>query len=226
VRRLAVLVPYRDRAEHLEALLPPLTRHLEATPDVDWTIHVVEQLGDGPFNKGKLLNSGFRIAGDADYYVFHDVDYVPLEVDYGWCEAPTRLIWHGLVLKESHESFFGAVVAMKRRHFELLNGFSNGYWGWGCEDVDLRIRCQVVGLPIVKRDGTFRALPHKNRGFVRPGVPSAEARETRARLEGLLARFDEAYRLDGLSTLAMRVEWSRPFGPPRVQHHGVRLDVG
>jgi hypothetical protein len=222
MRRLAIIVPYRDREEHLAALVPHLTKFLHAGADVDWTIHVVEQLGDARFNRGKLRNCGFRIAGDADYFVFHDVDYLPLAADYGWCEAPTRLIWHGLVLKEHYETFFGAVVAMKRRHFELVNGYSNEYWGWGCEDVDLRLRCQCIGLPIAKRDGTFRALPHAHHGFVRPGVLSDEARETRALLEKRLPQFDAYFRREGLSTLEMDVAWTRPV-EPRVLHHGVAI---
>ena len=57
----------------------------------------------------------------------------------------------------------------------------------------------------------------------RPGVPSDEARETRAKLEGRLARFEQTFKGDGLSTLDMRVEWTRAIDSPRVQHHGVLI---
>ena len=76
--RLAVVIPYRDRAGHLAELLPALRSYLARTVVAaghECAIHVVEQLGSEWFNRGKLLNCGFSIAQeDADHFVFHDVD--------------------------------------------------------------------------------------------------------------------------------------------------------
>ena len=36
--------------------------------------------------------------------------------------------------------FFGGVEALSREHFELINGFSNIFWGWGGEDDNLYFR--------------------------------------------------------------------------------------
>ncbi len=227
-RRLAILVPYRDRASHLALFLPHVTRYLYASPLAgSYVVHVVEQLGAARFNKGRLLNGGFRLACDsADYVVFHDVDYLPIHADYSYCPRPTRLIWKGLLLPESYTTFFGAVVGFPVEDFEAVNGFSNDYWGWGCEDVDLRFRVECASKSIDRRDGTFRALPHPHRGFVTPGVLNAEARATHALLRGRLHDFPSYARRDGLSTLRSSPAWTRTMagvGGGRVLHHGFHL---
>jgi hypothetical protein len=109
-------------------------------------VHIVEQLGNDPFNRGRLLNAGFVMTKDAaDYFCFHDVDYLPIWADYSYVERPTRLICHGVVRVENYEQLFGGVVAFNRADFERINGYSNDYWGWGYEDVDLRLRCIRAG---------------------------------------------------------------------------------
>jgi N-terminal region of glycosyl transferase group 7/N-terminal domain of galactosyltransferase len=229
-KRMAIIVPYRDRAEHLAAFVPHVRRFLresERLRGTEQTIHVVEQLDACSFNRGKVKNCGFALAeSSADYFVFHDVDYLPLSADYGWVDQPTRLIWHGLVLREDYRGFFGAVVALSKEHFRLVNGYSNEYYGWGPEDVDLRLRCECRGLSIGYRDGTFRALPHRHEGFVAPGVHGEQAIATHRMFRERLPRFRELCATDGLSTLTMTVEWSKSFdddGPPHVYHHGVRI---
>ena len=229
-KRMAIIVPYRDRAEHLETFVPHVRQFLRTSPGLagaEHSIHIVEQLDELRFNRGKLLNCGYALAERfAHYFVFHDVDYLPVSADYGWVDRPTRLIWHGLVLRESYEAFFGAVVALNKEQFRLVNGFSNDYWGWGPEDVDLRLRCECHGLHVARRDGVFTALPHRHNGFVRPGVHSAEAVATHRLFQERLPRFREHCVNDGLSSLEMKLEWSKPIDgeeSPRAFHHGVKI---
>ena len=225
---VAIIVPYRDRAAHLQAFLPHMLATLEPLRAQgrlgDYSIHIIEQPPGAPFNRGKLLNCGAALtAGVADTLVLHDVDYLPIAADYTPPDRPTRLIWHGLTLREDYDSFFGAVVAFPRAHFAQANGYSNLYWGWGYEDVELRLRCVLAGLPIGHRDGTFRALPHKHNGFILPGQPTAAAQANRARCHAKVRTLAQDYRHEGLSSL--RFDARPPVAlAPRAWLHAV--DIG
>jgi len=233
-RRLAILVPYRDRAEHLARFLPHVVAYFERDKldrAIDYSIHIVEQLGDAPFNRGALLNAGFAIARDsADYVCFHDVDYLPIWSDYSYVTRPTRLVWHGLAPSTDYNAFLGAVVAFNCVDFERINGYSNDYWGWGYEDDDLRTRCQYAGLQLAFRDGTYTTLPHVHHGYLEDAdaTPTPEANATaRIYTEKLLAGA-AGFSREGLSTLAFTVEqtvpWVRNDTPQtHIRHHKVTL---
>ena len=208
---LSVLVPYRNRADHLARFLPHMSAYLSHFRQGgiidDFSIHVIEQIGEAPFNRGKLLNCGFQIARKrADFVCLHDVDYLPVLADYSAVDRPTRLIWHGLTLRENHEKFFGAVVQFPTEQFSATNGYSNDYWGWGFEDIDLRFRCQLAGLPIGHRDGTFQPLPHAHNGQ-QAGVATAAAVQNRQRCVEKIRTLRQTASQDGLSSLQFeRVE--------------------
>ena len=92
INKLAIIVPYRDRKSHLEVFVPYMTEYLK---DYDYKIFVIEQSDDKPFNRGKLLNVGARIAikEGFDYFALHDVDMLPLKgVDYSYPETPIHLV--------------------------------------------------------------------------------------------------------------------------------------
>ena len=74
----------------------------------------------------------------------------------------------------------GGVVLFGNAAFERLNGFPNAYWGWGPEDLELGMRCDLAGLRFERRDGAYMALHHKHAGFAAPGVYTEEARRTHA----------------------------------------------
>lgn len=206
--RLSVLVPYRDRAVHLQQFIPHMREFLSKDSRIGpAVIHVIEQHGEAPFNRGKLLNCGFDLIGNkADYLVFHDVDYLPEVADYSFVDRPTRLIWHGLVLKEDYDNFFGAVCGVPAAAFRAVNGFSNKFWHWGCEDIDLRLRFQSAGFGIDYRDGVFRSLSHAHNGFDSTGQLRAEVLPNFQRLQDRWATQGNRQPVsDGLDSLVYRV---------------------
>jgi N-terminal region of glycosyl transferase group 7/N-terminal domain of galactosyltransferase len=214
-KRLAIVVPYRDRAEHLRKFVPHLATYFQSDKldrHIPISLHVVEQSGNAPFNRGRVLNCGYALACDnADYICFHDVDYLPLWADYSWSARPARLAWNGLQLPENPNTFFGGVVLFDKAAFENVNGYPNEYWGWGCEDLELGCRCSLAGLGFDKRDGTYLPLPHPHAGYTAAGTRTEEAQQTRARFQKRRGRLADFMTTDGLSNLKFELLDKRPI---------------
>jgi hypothetical protein len=172
--RLGIVVPFRDRESHLSSFIPHMLAYFErdkADRSIPVRLLVVKQPPGLPFNRGLLLNIGFQILRhEIDYVCFHDVDYLPMWADYSCPDKPSMLIGYGLepppfqhFFIEKPTKFFSAVVLLQNTHVERANGFSNGYWGWGHEDLDLIRRLDAVGLARDYRYGTFVGLDHDRR---------------------------------------------------------------
>ena len=118
---------------------------------------MIEQYDDKPFNRGKLLNIGFIKAKElgCNYVCFHDIDMLPVKVDYSYADRPTQLanrfIYEVGVERTISDEYFGGVTIFPVEQFEDINGYSNDYWGWGFEDNDLLLRCKEKGIPLGNR---------------------------------------------------------------------------
>jgi hypothetical protein len=140
--KLGIIVPYRDREQQLKRFLTHMKDYLK---DIEYEIFIIEQSEGKSFNRGKLLNVGYKYAVEkgCDYFVFHDVDMLPEDVDYSYSEKPLHLATH--LQEHDYETtffdYFGGVTMFTKEDFKTINGFSNEYWGWGFEDDDLLVRC-------------------------------------------------------------------------------------
>lgn len=79
--RVAIIIPFRDREEHLPILLKNLHPML-MRQQVNYGIFVVEETMADPFNRASLMNIGFLEASKMhnwDCFIFHDVDLIPLD---------------------------------------------------------------------------------------------------------------------------------------------------
>lgn len=238
---LSIVVPYRDRPEHLARFTEHVATYFErdkADRHIPYRVLIVEQLDSLPFNLGALRNIGFTLgAARSAYTCFHDLDYLPVWADYAWCEAATPLVWYGaevrpvapgrssIVVHHELDRFWGGAVLLPNAAFAAIDGYANGYWGWGFEDRDLEKRCRAAGVPTGRRRGTYVALDHDSRGYRLDG----QLREI-ARLNE--RRFAERWAAgatpapDGLSTLAyteMRRERLAVAGRGRWERIGVHL---
>ncbi|KAJ8600938.1 hypothetical protein CTAYLR_005066 [Chrysophaeum taylorii] len=156
--RVAVIVPFRDlhkeqeRAAHLAAFVPHMTSLLGRVVD-DYRIVIVEQEDDGrKFNRGKLLNIGYRVASDVgcDAFVFHDVDLLPGEDIAPWYAARPAVPIHLARVWDRYTrnaDYVGGIASWNALDFECINGFPNNYWGWGGEDDEMMRRCKTVWGP-------------------------------------------------------------------------------
>jgi len=138
--KLGIIVPYRKRPGHLRKFRESIESYLK---DQDYELIVVEQNDDLPFNRGKLLNIGFQQATRklCDYVVFHDIDMLPIDVDYSYSDVPRHLATNFTNSnREIFKTYFGGVTMFPIDLFKKVNGYSNEYWGWGFEDDDLLMR--------------------------------------------------------------------------------------
>lgn len=142
--KIGIIVPFRNRHEHLLQFKETIVDYLKKS-DINFELIIVEQDDAKLFNRGMLLNIGFNEAKrlKCNYVVFHDVDMLPIDVDYSYSDTPIHLATDNIPF----ESYFGGITLFPSELFEKINGFSNLYWGWGFEDDDLRYRCIKNNVP-------------------------------------------------------------------------------
>jgi hypothetical protein len=177
-KNLGIIVPYRDRAKHLQLFVPHIAAFFSrAAKHVGGkiSITIVEQEHGLEFNRGFMNNIGYALSKDeCDYVCFHDVDFMSISADYSEPNGFTPIAWYGaerridprnFVVVERVEFFFGGVVLFRKDDFEKVNGYANAYWGWGFEDKDIFNRCFLEEVPLTRRRGTFNLLPHISMGY-------------------------------------------------------------
>ena len=164
---LLVLVPYRDRAQHLRIFLRRVWEPLHAEyPNA--RLLIAEQSRDNQrFNRGALLNAAYDYAQSTwgvqpARVLLHDVDLVP--------DARLRRLYHAIPARveavafgQAHggrypgRAFFGGITALSGNLFRRAGGFPTTFWGWGGEDDALRRRVIACGARItVPRAGSYR----------------------------------------------------------------------
>jgi hypothetical protein len=221
--RLSIVVPYRDRAAHLSALLPHLVAFFARAPghqEIPFLVIVVEQVAGGPFSRGITRNIGYLLTRErSDYVCFHDVDYLPLDADYSCPDQPTCNLWYGaemrpirpgrskLAIKHELGNYFGGVVLMRNAQFEAANGYSTRYWGWGLQDLDLARRLEAKGFLLERKKGRFHPLDHDHEGFTDSGELVGLSQQNRTLYEGRWERKELATEIDieGLNTTAFEI---------------------
>ncbi|CAD6998561.1 beta-1,4-N-acetylgalactosaminyltransferase bre-4 [Ceratitis capitata] len=149
---VAIVVPFRDRYAHLAVFLRNIHPFL-MKQHIAYRIFLIEQTNGRAFNRAALMNIGFLEALKIypwDCFIFHDVDLLPLDNrNLYTCPRQPRhmsVSIDTLNFKLPYRSIFGGVSAMTREHFQLVNGFSNSYFGWGGEDDDMSNRLKHANL--------------------------------------------------------------------------------
>ena len=147
-QRTAVIVPYRNRPDHLNLLLAHLNPILQRQ-QLEYQIFIVNQEGNTTFSRARLMNAGVKYLESRDYkwdcYIFHDVDLL-IESAAGLYKCQKAYPRH---LSASIDKYHytvpwmgitGGAMAFTPEQYRTVNGFSNEYWGWGCEDDDMFVR--------------------------------------------------------------------------------------
>ena len=144
---VAIIIPYRNREPHLRIFINNIHPFL-MRQNIHYRIFIINQSEKETFNRAMLLNIGYSEASKVsnwDCFIFHDVDLLPLDNRnlYTCPEMPRHMS-----LAEHDYDTFGGVSAISRKHFKLLNGFSNLFWGWGYEDLNMARRVRDHKLTI------------------------------------------------------------------------------
>ncbi|XP_071534141.1 uncharacterized protein [Panulirus ornatus] len=167
--RVAIIIPYRDRIQHLAVFLYHIHPILQRQ-QIDYAIYAVEQAGSGKFNRAMLLNVGALEAlkqYQYDCFIFHDVDLLP-EDDRNLYTCPEQprhmsIAIDSMSYRLPYNDIFGGVSAMTVDQFRTVNGFSNKFWGWGGEDDDMSNRIKYHGFFISRYPaniGRYTMLSH------------------------------------------------------------------
>ncbi|NXO68911.1 B4GT1 galactosyltransferase, partial [Phainopepla nitens] len=143
LQKVAIIIPFRNREEHLKYWLYYLHPILQRQ-QLDYGVYVINQDGEEEFNRAKLLNIGFAEAlkeYDYDCFVFSDVDLIPMDDrnTYKCYSQPRHLSvsMDKFGFRLPYNQYFGGVSALSKEQFTKINGFPNNYWGWGGEDDDI-----------------------------------------------------------------------------------------
>uniref|UniRef100_A0A914XRV4 Beta-1,4-N-acetylgalactosaminyltransferase n=1 Tax=Plectus sambesii TaxID=2011161 RepID=A0A914XRV4_9BILA len=157
-QNVAIIIPFRDRDEHLYKLLFLLLPLLKKQ-NLSFRVIVAEQRGSGMFNKGRLLNAAFDYARGnyrVDCVIFHDVDMLPEDdhIPYSCAKWPMHLGAYVNTFNYTllYSILTGGVLALNSDQMEMVNGYSNEYWGWGGEDDDMGKRLLSKRLKLVRPD--------------------------------------------------------------------------
>ena len=122
----------------------------------DWKIFVIKQSFDtNKFNRGKLLNVGYKIAEKQKFntFILHDVDLLPEPGLFPlYTTYPEKPIHIGSLWKDKYDykNFVGGIISFNKDDYKKINGFPNFFWGWGGEDDALYHRMKVNNLQILE----------------------------------------------------------------------------
>lgn len=154
VPKLAFIVPYRDRKEHLTFFSVYMKHVLSDYDPKDYIVRFVHQKDGRPFNRGGMKNIGFLAIKNEypdDYqnitFVFNDVDTVPYDKNVVQYETRPGIVKHFYGVQFA----LGGIFSIKGADFEKTNGFPN-FWAWGGEDNYMQHRVLQSGLKIDRRN--------------------------------------------------------------------------
>ncbi|KAI9559237.1 hypothetical protein GHT06_016026 [Daphnia sinensis] len=168
--KVAIVVPYRDRKKNLAIFLRYLHPFLQRQ-QLSYMIIVVEQSGHLEVNRGMLRNIGFKEAQLLERFqcfIFHDVDFLP-EDDRNPYTCPEdgkpRQMAYSIDYWDDYRptpaNHFGGVTALSATDFQLVNGYSNAFWGWGGEDDQLYQRVLFHNLTVTRAVEDQPSLLHQ-----------------------------------------------------------------
>ncbi|ROL47331.1 Beta-1,4-galactosyltransferase 7 [Anabarilius grahami] len=147
--KMALIVPFRERFEELLVFVPYMHAFLNKKK-IRHKIFILNQVDRFRFNRASLINVGYMESGnDTDYIAMHDVDLLPQneDLDYGFPEeGPFHVASPELHPLYHYKTYVGGILLLTKKHYQMCNGMSNRFWGWGREDDEFFRRLKMAKL--------------------------------------------------------------------------------
>ena len=141
-----IIIPYRNREAHLDYFIkntvPLIQEYLPNSKVV-----VIEQNEGKLFNRGMILNIGFKeYENKTKYFFTHDVDINPTIkcIKEFYVEEVNNTDILGIYT--SQYDTLGGIIKIKDSTIQKINGFPNDIWGWGAEDKALQNRSEYYNI--------------------------------------------------------------------------------
>ncbi len=161
MKDLLIVVPYRDRENHLKLFLENSPAYFNQQ-SLTYDILICELDKGGDWNAGLCVNSVSKFITPENQYKYiyiHHVDVWPVEGEW--------------IFPDNNQVFFNmgdyGSCLMETNAFFKVNGYSNSFWGWGGEDNEIysKLRTEkyncVETFP-VKYNTTQQTHPRKFNG--------------------------------------------------------------
>lgn len=151
---MTIITPYRNRPDHINRFIPHMHAYVPHA-----RILVVEQAEGTKWNREILFNVGVRECPD-DFYVFHDVDMLPVSVDYSPSLGVTQLASSTIQSRD----YLGGVTMFDHDTYVKAGGYHNDFWGGRAGDNEMSFNLKRLGIRVLNRFGNFKMLPHPRTG--------------------------------------------------------------
>lgn len=162
---VAIMIPVQNRESNLRDVLLNLHPFLQRQ-QINYKIFAIELDSSTTWNRGTAFNAGFiEIMKEKPFpcIILHDVDMLPKHRNHFYaCTTGPRFMYvsRSPPYVEADFAFFGGVTAILSDHYKLINGFSNKFFLWGAEDVDLYNRMVRFNLPIMRFEPKISSFHH------------------------------------------------------------------
>ena len=171
--KLAIIVPFREHI-HSNVRFNQLKKFVKyfhkffKNQNIVYKFFIIKQSTyKKRFNRGKLLNIGFKLAKDYNIFVTHDVDMLPdkslMKFYLHIPKYPVHIAYPGSSIKYEYSKYLGGINIYNKNDYIKINGFPNDFWGWGGEDDAIYDRLAINNIIVIRPiSGKIDELPHEN----------------------------------------------------------------
>lgn len=141
-----IVIPYRNRKTNLDYFIKNTVPLIETLMS-NTKVIVIEQNEGKLFNRGKVLNVGFKeYQHETEYFITHDVDINPTKLCIETYYNKNITDEQVMGIYTSKCNTLGGIIKIKSKCIHKINGFPNNFWGWGIEDKALQNRSEFYNI--------------------------------------------------------------------------------